>query len=58
MCKGEFNHKTWGIGIVDHYHEKRGMFFETSYLLSSGRQWWQGIVPKKVKSAVPVVELS
>jgi len=37
VCKGEFNHKTWGIGIVDHYHEKRVMFFETSYLLLSGR---------------------
>jgi hypothetical protein len=36
VCQGEFNHKTWGIGIVDHYHEKRGMFFETSYLLTSG----------------------
>jgi hypothetical protein len=26
-----------GCGIGDHYQKKRGMFFETSYLLLSGR---------------------
>jgi len=31
----DFYHKIWGIG--DHYQKKRGMFFETSYVLVSGR---------------------
>jgi hypothetical protein len=30
-----FDHKIWGIG--DHYQKKRGMFFEISYLLLTGR---------------------
>ena len=35
VCQEDFYHKIWGVG--DHYQKKRGMFFETSYVLVSGR---------------------
>jgi hypothetical protein len=43
VCQEEFGHKIWGIGIGDHYQKKRGMFFETSYFLLSGRSDLQSI---------------
>ena len=36
MCQEDFGHKIWRIG--DHYKKKRGMYFETSFLLLTERQ--------------------
>jgi hypothetical protein len=35
VCQEDLDPKIWGCGIGDHYQKKRGMFFETSYLLHS-----------------------
>ena len=35
VCQEDLDQKIWGCGIGDHYQKKRGMFFETSYLLLS-----------------------